>query len=268
MKFLISVFLVLSLYGKVIDKIEIIVNDIPITSYDISKTQKKLNVDKNRAVSYLIDQSVLKSAIKKRGIFVDEFDIDNMMKNLAQKNGMSLFNFKNYLLQKGELEELKSQIKKKLEMDKLFQSLNIRVEKEEVKKYYNSHKDEFKIAQKIEVTQYSASNKDDLIASMNNPMLQNNNVELKDMSLDISKTNPRLMLFLSKQKEGSFTPIVKMENKLVSFYIIKKDNYTTIPFDKVAGEIYQKLMMKRQQIAIKDFISKLKAKANIEILTK
>jgi len=268
MKLLISVFLVFSLYGKVIDKIDVIVNDIPITSYDISQVEKKLNIDKNQAISYLIDQSIIKSAIKDRGIYVDEFDIDNAMRKIAQKNGMSLFNFKTYLLEKGQLNDLKAQLKKKLEMEKLFEALNIRVTQDDVKNYFKIHKDEFKVASKIEVTEYSSKDKNALLEVIKNPLMQNNNVSIKDITLNSDKINPKLIQFLSKYKEGSFTPIVNMGDKLVSFYIIKKEGDKLMDFKSVEGEIYQKLMQQKQQMAIKDFVAKLKAKANIQILAK
>jgi len=268
MKFLISLFLVFSLYGKVLDTTLIIVNNIPITSYDIFKIQKKLDGDKNKAINYLIDQTVLKSAIKQKGIYVDEFDIDNTMKKIAQRNGMSLFNFKNYLLEKGELSKLKSQIKDKLEMDKLFQSLNIRVTQSEMKTYYKLNKKEFNLPSKIEVSQYSSNTKNELIKILKNPMLQNKNVSIKSMVLESNKTNPKLIKFIANTKVDNFTPIINLENKFVSFYLIKKDDFNTLPFKMVESEIYQKLMSEKQKMATKDFVAKLRAKANIQVLTK
>jgi len=268
MKFLISLFLVFSLYAEVIDRIAIVVNDIPITSYDIIKTAQKLNTDKTQAINYLVDQSVLKSAIKKRGIYVDEFDIDNAMKKIALQNGMGLFDFKTYLLQKGELSKLQKQLKHKLELEKLFQSLNIKISQEEIKKYYDTHKDEFKLPSKIEVTEYASNNRDDLQQIIQNPMIQNQNVTMRDIVLDSNKTNPKLLQFLASQEVNNFTPIVNMGDKLVTFYIKKKFDYTDLDFKIASMEIYKKLLQKRKDNAIKDFVAKLKAKANIEILDK
>jgi FKBP-type peptidyl-prolyl cis-trans isomerase (trigger factor) len=268
MKLLISLFLVISLYAKVVDKIEILVNNIPITSYDIQQVESKLNMDKNKAISYLIDQAILKSAIKEKGIYVDDFDIDNEMEKIAKKNGMSLFNFKNYLLQKGQLEQLKQQIKLKLQKDKLLAALNVKVTREDVENYYKSHKNEYMLPKKIEATQYSAQNRDDLLQVIQNPLSQNPNVEIKDMTFDINQTNPRLMQFLAKVDLNSFSPIVNIQNRFVSFYVTNKEGDKPLPFDMVGGEIYQNLMAQKSQAILDDFISKLKAKADIQFLNK
>jgi parvulin-like peptidyl-prolyl isomerase len=267
MKFLISVVLVVfSLYGQVIDKLAIIVNNIPITSYDIQKTQKELNVDKNAAVSYLIDQAVLKSIIKQRGIYVDDFDIDNEMKKIAARNGMSLFNFKNYLLQKGELYKLQAQIKAKLQRDKLLQTLHVNITENEIKDYYNKHKEEFALPKAIEVTKYSSDDKQALQQAISNPLSTNDNVSIQDMVLKNNEVNPRLMGFLSQFKEKTFTPIIQFENKLTIFYIIKKDGLEPIPYKMAAGKIYEILLKQKQQKALKDFIDKLRAKADIQFI--
>jgi len=267
MKFLISLFLVISLYANIVDKIDIVVNNIPITSYQIQKTQKELNIDKNQAISYLIDKAVLDSAIKERGIYVDDFDIDNEMKQIAQKNGMSLFNFKNYLLQKGELDRLKEQIKLSIQRKKLLKTLSVNVQESDIKKYYETHQKEFMIPSTIEVTKYSSNDKSTLMKVIKNPLLnQDNSVEIKDMVLNLKDTNPDLMAFLAKYKNNTFTPIIGFENKPTSFYIIKKGDLTTLPYKVVAPKIYAMLLQKAQNQALKDFIEKLRAKADIQFL--
>jgi len=267
MKFLISLFVVVSIYAQIIDKIDVLVNNIPITSYQIQKTAKELNIDKKQALSYLIDKAILKSAIKKRGIYVDDFDIDNAMKKIAQRNGMSLFNFKNYLLQKGELDKLKNQIRLDLQREKLLKTLNVKVSEDDIKKYYETHKKEFMLPSKIEVTKYESNNKNELIQVIKNPLLnQNNNIEIKDMTLDSDNTNPDLLAFLAKYKNDTFTPIINFENKFASFYIIKKDTPKPLPYKMVAPKIYSILLQKAQNEALKDFIEKLRAKADIQFL--
>jgi len=266
MKFLISLFLVFSLYGKVIDKIEIIVNNIPITSYDILKTSKELNLPKDKAIAYLIDQAVMESIIKEKKIYVDEFDIDNEMEKIAQKNGMSLFNFKNYLLQQGKLEELKTQIKRNLERKKLLKTLNIVVTQDEMKNYYELHKNEFLIASTIETKEYTSQDRNKLLQFINNPLLQVSGITQKDVIFNAKTANPRLLSFLAKTKEGSFTPIVKIQNRWVVFYVVKKKDVKPLDYNMVQGYIYNKLLTQKQNQALQDFILKLRQKADIEFL--
>jgi len=267
MKFLISLFFIINIYAQVIDKIEILVNNIPITSYDIQKTETTLGLDKQKAISYLIDKAVLQSAIKQRGIYVDDFDIDNAMQKIAQKNGMSLYNFKNYLLQKGQLNSFKQQLKLDLEKEKLIDTLNIKVTKNDVKKYYESHKNEFMLPSKIDVTEYSSINKNALQQSIQNSLLTiNPMVQTKDISFALNTTNPKLMQLLAKTPTNNFTPILNTGNRFVSFYIIKKYEPKPIPLNMIEGYIYQKLVNQQKENSIKDFISKLRAKADIKFL--
>jgi len=264
MKFIVSLFFIVSLYAQVIDKIAIIVNNIPITTYDIQKATQKLK-NKELAINILINRAILQSAIKERGIYVDDFDIDKAMKEIAQKNGMSLFNFKNYLLQKGELDNLKEQLKLDLEKRKLLQTLDIKITQDDIKEYYNLHKDLFKVPSKIEVTEYSSNNKNSLEEVINNPLANVNNVSVKNITFDANKTNLRLYRFLASKKEGSFTPIVNI-NGYKSFYINKKYESIVLPFKMVENQIYQMLITKKSNEALDDFISKLRAKADIKFL--
>ena len=60
--FIIPLFVIL-LFGKSIDKIVMIVNEMPITSYDIEKTIKIVG-DKEKAIEILISDALIKSDIK------------------------------------------------------------------------------------------------------------------------------------------------------------------------------------------------------------
>ncbi|RUM57992.1 MAG: peptidyl-prolyl cis-trans isomerase, partial [Nautilia sp.] len=63
MKILLSLLLISTIYAKIIDQIEIIVNDIPITTYDIEKMTQKTH-NKNEAINILINNALIKSALK------------------------------------------------------------------------------------------------------------------------------------------------------------------------------------------------------------
>jgi peptidyl-prolyl cis-trans isomerase SurA len=110
-KLFIIVFLILGLNAKIVDKVVASVEGIPITSYEIEKFSKENNIPKNRALNILIEEKLIQNEIKKRGIDVDDFEVEEEMEKLAKQNGMDLFQFKNILMQRGELEKLKKKIK-------------------------------------------------------------------------------------------------------------------------------------------------------------
>jgi hypothetical protein len=249
----------------VIDSLAIIVNEIPITTYDIEQTIK-VTKNKEMAVYVLINKALLKDEIKKRGIYIDEFDIDKELEKLAKRNGMSLLNLKTYLLEKGQLEELKQQLKEKLEKDKILDTLNIKVTPEELKEFYTKNIKYFNVPSFIKVTQYSSRTKQTLEELMQNPMLNSDDLEVKSIKFDLEQTNQKLYRFLKLVKENSFSKIINIQNKFVSFYIEKKGELKNIPFEKVRGEIYQILIEKKANEELENFIAKLKAKADIKFL--
>jgi len=267
MKFIFTLsFLLFSLYAQIIDKIAIIVNNIPITTYDIAKTTQQTK-NQNLAIEILINDALIKSTIKEKGIYVDDFDVENRLEEIAKKNGMSLFDFKSMLLQKGELKSLRKKIKKELEITKLISYFNKNITKNDVENYYNSHKDEFTLPKFITATVYSSNNPQILEQVKQNPLLNSSNVEIQDKTFEYDKTNPKIMMFLSKVKTNSFSEIIPTQkDKFSLFYITKKEGEITLPFDIAANIIFEKLSQKNRQKAMQDLLAKLKAKANIQFL--
>jgi parvulin-like peptidyl-prolyl isomerase len=267
MKIVLTLLLLLfSLNAKIIDKITIVVNNIPITSYDIQKMTKKTK-NQNIAIETLINDALIKSAIKEKGIYIDDFDVENKMEEIAKQNNMSLFDFRTLLIKKGELKTLKEKIKKRLEITKLLSYYNKNITKNDVQNYYNSHKAEFIVAQKIDATIYSSNNPDTLKQIKENPLLNSSNIEIKNMTFEYNQTNPKLMQFLSKVKTNSFSKIVPIsKDKFSLFYVTKKEGNVTLPFESVASIIFEQLSNKENQKAVQDLLSKLKAKADIQFL--
>ncbi|NPA54882.1 MAG: hypothetical protein GXO40_00790 [Epsilonproteobacteria bacterium] len=261
---LIIVSLVLFLQAKIVDKIAVVVADEPITSYQIQKLQKQLNITKQQAISYLIEQAVFKIALKQKDIYVDEFDIDNALENIAKKNNLTLFEFKNKLLNDGKLEQFTQKIRQDIQRQKLIQTLNITVSAEEMQKYYNTHKDEFSIPTKITVTRYLAKTKEDLMNVISNPLSANSNVQIQTITFTNQNASAEMMNFLSHTKTDTFTQIIPIQGGFVVFYINQKSDFTTIPYNKVQNVLYEKLLRQKQQKALKDFLAKIRATLDIE----
>jgi len=268
MRLFVIFFIVINLFGKVVDRIEIVVNQFPITTFDIQKVSTERGISKNKAIAYLIDRAIIKSAIKMKGIYVDDFDIDEEMKKIAEKNRMQLFEFKNYLLKKGELNSFREKLKTDLEIKKLIDSLNISVTLKDVKEYYKLHKEQFLVPKKIVVTAYSSTNPDSLKTIIKNPLSSTSDVDIKELELDFNKTSPNLMRFLSQVEEGKFSKIVPINGKFTLFYIQQKEGSIELPQKMVEVEIYNKLMLKKEREGLNDFISRLKAKADIKFLNR
>jgi len=265
-KILIFIGLIVFLNAEVLDKIVATVNNIPITSYEVEKLSKRLNIDKNKALNILLDQKLIESEIKKRGIVVDDFELESALETIAKRNGFNLLEFKNILIQRGDYEKLINQIKNDLLKKKLFDEIvqtKLKIDDNEIKNYYENNKDEFKVFKKIEVVKYSANNKALLEKIKQNP-LSTKNVKVEN-KIYYANELPLNLLFLFKEtKEGAFTPIINERGYYSMFYIAKKENSYYLPFEKVKNLIANKLINEKREKILKEYFSKLKNKAYVK----
>jgi len=264
-KLLLSMGVALLLNAQVLDRIIATVNNIPITTYEVNKLAKNLHIPNDKALQILLDQKLIKSEIKKRGIEVDDFEIENEMEKIAKQNGLSLFEFKNILIQKGQYKQLKEKIKDNLLKSKLFNQIvqtKLKISEDEIKNYYNSHKDEFKVFNTIQVTKYSANNKQILNNVKKNPFTNNVKTQTRVFSYD---ELPLGLLFLFKQtKVGEFTPVINDGLNYSMFYVDRKDGSKYIPFNKIKGAVANKLIAQKREMILKDYFNKLKNRAYIK----
>jgi parvulin-like peptidyl-prolyl isomerase len=251
-----------------VDKVIASVNGFPITSYELNQTMTNLHLNSKQALQYLINQKILKSEIEKRGISVDEFDINNAMQQIAQRNGMTLFEFKNILQQKGELKKFEKMIKENLLKQKLFNQIvdsQLRITPQEVKNYYQNHKSEYTIFDTIQVTEYTANNPEELKKLQQDPLLNQVGVNQKTLLLE-SKNLPLKLLFLFKNtKVGEFTPVINEGMQYVTYYVQNKTGKTVLPFDKVKDYVTQELIEKKRNEILNDYFNKLRNEADIKI---
>jgi len=261
--FLIFIFL----NAKIVDRVIVSVNGEPITSYELNKTVALLKISPKEALNILIDKKIIDEEIKKRGIEVDEFDIENALEKIASKNGMSVFEFKNFLKAKGEYNKFIKNLKDNLLKQKLFSQIvssRLKITPKELKNYYNQHKDEFKTFKNIEVVKYQSNNPENLKKVIKNHMFLLDNVKVEIQDFNVSNLPLNLIYLFNSVKKDSFTPIFSNDEGYVTYYINKKEGVTTIPFEKVKDIIYQKLANKKREEILKDYFNTLKNQADIE----
>ena len=268
MKKLLIFFLFLSLHAKIVDKVIANVEGEPITSYELQTFSTQNHISPKQALNILIEQKLIDSEIKKRGISVDDFEIENELEKIAKQNGMNLFEFKNILMQKGELEKLKKQIKNNLLKKKLFAQIvqtKLKITPDEIKKYYNNHKNEFSIFNSIQVVKYESNNPELLKQVKNNPLLNNPALTSQNLVLNSSDMPLNLIFLLKNLKEGEYSPIFNEGMKYAMFYVVKKTGKKVLPLDQVQNIIYSKLTQQKQEMILKTYFERLKNRANIEV---
>lgn len=270
-KIFLALFILSYTFASIINGIAIVVNSEPITMLDIIKTSKMLNISKKEATELLIDQKLQESQIKKFGIFVDEFELEDAIENFAKERGLTLSKLKDIIEKQGiSWQEYKEKFKKDLLKRKLYQKIVSsklsQPDTKELLEYYKNNIDKFSIPKYVEVVKYISKDRVALNKIKSNPMAAIDGVQVDQEMVDISKINPKLALLLKDTKENSFTPIIPLEDSFLLIYIKKKIDVTPMEFENVKDAVLAKMVEEKREKIIKEFIAKLKINANIQII--
>ncbi len=270
-----SLFVVLlfkfSLFAGLVDGVSVVVNNTPITLYEIKKFSVQHKLPIKRAIEALIREKLENSLIKKYGLEATDLEVSDEIEKISSNAGMSIMDFENYLAKKGiDFDEYKKDLAKKIAQRKLYKKIISdkikRATPEELKEYYKKNINLYSIPQMVEVTEYDAKDKNSLESLIKNPMLNIPGITKKDVVLKTNKINPKLLYILQQTKEGNFTPILTLKKGFISFYVKRKINVKPIPFDKVKNAIFAEIMNKREKDIIKSYFDKLVSEANIKVL--
>ena len=259
------------IFANMVDGIAIIVNNEPITIFDIVKTSRILNISRQKAAQILIEQKLQDAEIKRLGISVDEFDLEDAIEKFAKERGLSVDELKNIITQKGlSWQEYKENFKKELLKRKFYEhivSKNLsKPTDEEIYNYYKENIDKFSIPKYVEIIKYISKDKSALEKIKSNPLATVNGVESDSERVDVSKISPKFAYLLQSTKEGSFTPIIPFSDKYLLIFVQKKIGNEPLKFEEVKNGVIADMMNKKREKAIKDYLAKLKAKAKIKII--
>lgn len=270
-KYILALLLIISTsYAGLINGIAVIVNDEPITLYDIDNKIQKEHISKEEAVRNLIDEILYKQEIKKHNISVDILDIDDYIGKLAKQNNMDILDFKSVVREQQNYDLFIQKIKKQLIHQKLVSKIasnKLKIANDmDIEIYYQNNKNQFQLPNSIEVVAYVSKNKNLLKAIKLNPMLRDDNVIVKNILLKQSNINPQVKYIVNSTKENEFSSIF-VDNKAYNmFYIKHKSDIKTIPLKDVKNSIFNKIMAKREQNYLKDYFETLKLTADIKVL--
>lgn len=258
-------------FAAMVNGIAIIVNDEPITLYDIDKTMSVNNISKNEAVSYLIDKILYDQLVQENNITADVFDINDYTEKLASSNGMDVYTFKSVVKQKyPDYEVFENEAKNAVIRQKLVQKivkgqLTIATE-EDMKLYYEKNKNQFLAASNYEVVQYASKDKAALISTIKNPLVISNEVTREPITLTIDKLQAQMQYLLNETKENTFTPIFTANKQYMALFIVKKQGSAPLSYESVKAKIFNDIMSTREKKYLKDHFEKQKLTADIKIV--
>ena len=258
-------------FASMINGIAIIVNDMPITIYDIERTMSVNKVSKNEAVSFLVDKALYDQLVQENNIIADIFDINDYIEKLASSNGMDLYSFKSVIKQKyPDYEVFENEAKNAVIRQKLVQKI-VRgqlaiANDEDMQLYYEKNKNEFLTANFVDTYQYTSKNKASLISAIKNPLIIPNDVQRDAVKLEVQKLPAQMQFLVNETKENSFTPIFTANKQFTALFIQKKEGSAPLTFESVKAKIFNEIMSTREKKYLKDHFEKQKLTADIRIV--
>lgn len=260
---------ILSLEAGLVNAVSVVVNNTPITLYQIDKTAEKMNISKEKALEFLIDEKIKEDEIKTLGIFVDEFEIEDRMEAVAKSNNLSKKELIDILESKFiSLKEYKEELKKKITQEKLIRKIfsqeSIFVDNEDALIYYKNNSQEFTLPSRVKITKYATKNKRDLENFLANPLMINQTIVTESEVVDTNALNPSLASLVAETKEGAFTPILPTGNDVfVAIFVEEKLDMIQKEFDDVKNAIIEKLREDSESKAIHRYFKKQRSMAKI-----
>ncbi len=260
-------------YAGLVNAISVIINNEPITLYEIYKYSNKFHISTKESLDILIRQKLEDAEIKRLHITADDFEVDRYIKKLATKNGISEFQFLQMLENKGiDENEYRKDVKKKIEQEKLYSSIfvskKIHITPEDIKNYYNNNKNQFLRAKSFDIIVYESPSKESLEKLKENPILSIADIKKKPIKFKSGNMDKKLEDVLNQTKSEEFTPVFKMGDHYTMFYVKQKNGVKTMSFNKVKNGIYSFLSSRKEKAAIDDYFEKIKSTANITVLRK
>jgi len=255
--------------AKMVDGIAIIVEGEPITTAEIHAIQTQLSVPKQKACDMLIQDRLQKSAMK--NISVDESAIDSKISTIAAQNNLTVPKMQKILKEQGtSWSKYRSNIRNAMKKEKFFQENvvnNIPTPTEdELKLYYNNHKEDFFAPSSVNLIEYSAPTKGamkDFLKTKKQKGIKSRSV--KKMTKDL---NPTLLGSILQTQNGSYTRPFNAGDRYISYKILSKNGKVTMPFSAAQGAIAARWKQQQQNKALKDYFEKLKTNCDVQYIRK
>jgi len=272
-KIVLPLFLTLSLWAKTTGGIAVIVQDQPITTYDIQKEMQLTHFDEVKVTQLLIRHKLEESELQKRGLEVTSGDVYAEIQSIAGRNNMSVSKFYELLREKNGLNstEFREKIKERLLSQKLYNSIaygNIKQpSNDEIEEYYQLHKEQFLHPISFTTTIYGSKSSDRLQEKVNNPMFYAPDISSSEQTLYYDKIAPQLASLLAKTAPQTFTPVVPDgRGGFMSFYIQSIESSKKDSSIGMHEEILNTIMAQKREKVLGDYFAKLRHNADIKII--
>ena len=179
---------------NIVGGIAIKVNNDPITLYEIQSLSAKQHISKTKAQEILIANRLKDQEIKRLNIVADDMRLEQEMESIAAQNNLSYQQFIQALYQQGLTpESYKAKLKDQIQTRELMRNILLSADtasEETMRKYYDTHKNEFITADQVQTIRYSSKDPKLLERAIANTTLTLNGVEKTPRKAQIKYAKP------------------------------------------------------------------------------
>ncbi|BAF71051.1 peptidylprolyl isomerase [Sulfurovum sp. NBC37-1] len=256
-------------HARMVNAVALTVDGEAITTNEIKKVQRKTGMSKQQAIDLLIQDRLQKEAMK--SIKISEETIDAKIAQIANLNNISIPKMQKMLKKQGtSWSKYRESIRQALKKERFFKekiSRNITPPSEDqLKLYYETHKEAFAMPTSIRMTEYSAKSE----KVLQNFLRTGSAKGIKSISAT-KKTkgmNPAMLSMLLSTPDGRFTKPINAGDKWVVFKVNGKQGRKLLPFEEARNAVAGRWRQEQQNQALKDYFSKMKTEANIKVIRK
>jgi hypothetical protein len=274
-KIFLSLFFGALLSADLINGVSVVVKGEAITLRDVKEEMRISNVDAATATDILIRKKLEVAEIDERKISVTTSEVYDDIKKVAAANKMSIDEFYEAVRNSNGLSsaEFKEKTKEKILSQKLYSAIAYSSaeppSEDEIKEYYELHKDEFSRPTAFVAIAYTSKERELLQKKINTAIFHSDEIKIEQQTLPYDRISPELAGLLEKADVNSFTPII-MDNKgsFVTFYIKEIQKPSKTAYEDVKAQIENMIMGQKREQVLSDYFARLKGNADIQILRK
>ncbi len=273
LKILLLSLITMALSAQVYDGVAVVVKNKAITLLDITKEMEASKIDAKKATDLLIRQKLEEIETKERKITVSNSEVYDDIKKTAERNNMNISEFYEAVRESSGLssQEFKKKIKQKLLSQKLYAAIAYSSMKEpsedEIKEYYELHKDNYEHPASFTVIIYQAKDKAKIQEKIDNPMFYSPEIATNEQVLPYNRISPELAGLLEKTPLNHFTAVVPDgKGDYMSFYIKEIESAKESGLDGVREQIINSIMGDQREQVLGDYFARLRHNADINII--
>ncbi|WP_172198310.1 peptidyl-prolyl cis-trans isomerase [Campylobacter sp. RM16188] len=256
---------------QLVNGLAAIVENEPITMYEVYKTSQILKTDEKSAINFLIKDRLEQAQIKALNIDASSFEINERMQKIAQENGVNLADLSSVLSRQGiNYSDFKEDVAKSIKQEKLYQNIfkdaKVNVSEEGARAYFEQNSSQFVKFAEVKATRYISGQRELLESIQDSPLSVNPAVKTEILELKSEQIPPQLRQIFEMTKDGSFTQIFQTPSGFEMFLVSSKSGVTMPRFEDVKNEVMSSIYRLEEERVISEYFNKLRAKANIKML--